>query len=251
MDAGAAPPVSTHPRLAEPVAVLMPVYNEARLIRDVLDEWIGEVFAYLPDGSQFIFDDCSDDGTEVTLRDYAARYPFIAVNSSVRDGFIKAAKRLHAAVRCPLAFFTDSDGQYVAQDFWDVAAHIGTHDMVHGYKQRRKDPLYRVAASSVFNRVVQVMFGSVGHDVNSAFRLIRREALQWVAPRLSQMPALLNAEMYIRLEWEGFRIKEVPIRHRFRRFSKSRGLPLKSFPIECVRAFGGLVALRRELTAEP
>lgn len=239
--------MTTAPRLADPVSVLMPVYNEAPLIRGVLDEWLRDVFPHLPAGSQLVFDDCSDDGTEVVLREYAGRHPFIVVNSSPRDGFLRAAKRLHASVRCPLAFFTDADGQYVAADFWEVAAHIADHDMVHGYKPRRRDPLYRIAASSVFNKLVQVMFGSVGHDVNSAFRLVRTDVLHWVSPRITRIPSLLNAEMYLRLEWAGFRIKDVPIRHRYRRFSRSRGLPLRSFPTECGRALGGLIALRREL----
>lgn len=121
--------------LTEPVSVLMPVCDEADVILDVIDEWARDVFAHLPAGSELLFDDCSTDGTTELIQQASGRHGFVAMQRSPRDGFFKSAMRLYRSASCPLIFFTDSDGQYVPQDFWKVAEHIVDHDMVHGAKQ--------------------------------------------------------------------------------------------------------------------
>jgi dolichol-phosphate mannosyltransferase len=230
--------------LKEPVSILMPVCNEADVIEDVIEEWVREVIQYCPAGSEMVLDDCSNDGTEKILLGLAARYPFIRVNFAPRDGFFNSAMRLYKLARCPLIFFTDSDGQYVPAQFWKIASHIDDHDMVHGAKIDRKDPVYRIRASFVFNALIRRIFGSRCDDVNSAFRLIRRPMLTAVLPDIRHLAMLPNAEMYIRAEAMNFRIRNVSVMHRERKYGKSRSLPLKSFLGECFRALTGLLKLR-------
>jgi glycosyltransferase involved in cell wall biosynthesis len=225
----------------------MPVCNEADVINSVLDEWAQGVFAHLRDGSELILDDCSTDGTTELIERASGRYPFIRLLRSPRDGFFASAMRLYSAASCPYVFFTDSDGQYVPADFWEIAAQIGDFDMVHGAKKSRQDPLYRLGSSFGFNALVRMLFHSDCVDVNSAFRLIRRELLEDVLPDISRLGLLPNAEMYIRAEKLGYRIRNVPIRHRPRQFGKSRGVPRRSFVVECSRAFAGLWRLRADV----
>jgi hypothetical protein len=165
---------------------------------------------------------------------------------SPRDGFFASAMRLYRLASCPYVFFTDSDGQYVPSDFWQIARHIDAFDMVHGAKVSRKDPLYRISSSFGFNTLVRVLFDSECEDVNSAFRLIRRDLLEDVLPDISRLGLLPNAEMYIRAERLGYRIRNVSIRHRYRQFGKSRGVPPRTFALECWRAFVGLWRLRSD-----
>ena len=233
--------------LKEPVSILMPVCNEVDIIEEVMDEWINQVLAKLPAGSELILDDCSTDGTERILQNLAERHPFIRINFAPRDGFFNSAMRLYRLARCPLIFFTDSDGQYVPEEFWKIAAEIERYDMVHGYKLVRKDEAYRVQASAVYNVIVKLFFRSKAIDVNSAFRLIRRPMLEVVLDQLRHLRILPNSEMYIRAEWLGYRIKNVPVMHRARKNGISRALPIGKFIVECLRALRGLNALSREL----
>jgi glycosyltransferase involved in cell wall biosynthesis len=225
----------------------MPVCNEADVIVEVIDEWARDVFAYLQDGSELVFDDCSTDGTTELIQQASVAHRFVRLERSARDGFFASAMRLYRLAACPIVFFTDSDGQYIPADFWKIARHIGDHDMVHGAKTARKDPLYRVGSSFGFNTLVRVLFRSRCEDVNSAFRLIRREMLADVLPDISRLGLLPNAEMYIRAERLGYRIQNVSIRHRQRKFGKSRGIAPRTFVIECWRAFVGLWRLRADL----
>jgi len=242
-------PARPRPELAEAVSVLMPVYNEIDVIDTVIGEWIRDVFDHLPEGSELVFDDCSTDGTTAAIERWQERHPFIRINRSERDGFFNSAMRLYGLAGCDLVFFTDSDGQYVAEDFWKVARQIDSNDMVHGAKVDRHDPRYRLTFSGVYNVIVREMFGSVAVDANSAFRLVRRELLDAVLPEIRHLRMLPNSEMYIRAERMGFRIQNVPVRHRPRLHGVSRSLPRGVFFTECWRALRGLRALRDELAA--
>jgi glycosyltransferase involved in cell wall biosynthesis len=225
----------------------MPVCNEATVIRQVVAEWHESVLSKLPPGSELLFDDCSIDGTSDILRDVSAALPCVRVNRSPRDGFFKSALRLYALAKNELVFFTDSDGQYVADDFWEVHEHIDRFDMVHGFKAGRCDPLYRRLGSAAFNVATRVCFRSMAVDVNSAFRLIHRPALQAILPSIRHLRMMPNAEMYLRLEHLGYRIRNVPVRHRARSDGASRSLPLKVFVREGLRSLEGLYRLRKEL----
>ena len=43
----------------EPVSILMPVSNEADVIEEVVEEWVWEVIAHLPPGSELLFDEAA------------------------------------------------------------------------------------------------------------------------------------------------------------------------------------------------
>lgn len=230
----------------EAISFLMPVCNEEQVIGAVVDEWRRDVLSHLAQPYEWIFDDCSDDGTTDILAQLSREDPSVRVIRSQRDGFFNAATRLYQAARYPVVFFTDSDGQYIPQEFWRLTPYLADHDIVHGAKVGRKDPLYRLAASRVFNALVRMRFHTQMSDVNSAFRLVRRSVLEQLLPKVRHLPTLLNAELLLRAEREGYRIQVVPVGHRPRRVGRSRGLPTRSFLRECWRASRGLRRLEDE-----
>jgi dolichol-phosphate mannosyltransferase len=236
------------PRITQPVSVLMPVCDEAAVIEGVVREWEADVFRHLPAGSELVFDDGdSRDGTPEILARLQAELPFVRVLHSPRDGFGAAAARLYRAARCPLVFFTDSDGQYVAHEFWRVAEALPTCDMAHGAKLRRCDPLYRKAASACFNRIAGRLFGVEVADINSAFRLLPKALVDELLPQAHCLPTLLNAELLLRALAAGYTVKQVDVEHRPRTRGTSRGLPATRFARECLDAYRGLSRLRDEL----
>lgn len=234
--------------LTSPISILMPVYNEADIIEDVIEEWVKEVLLKLPTGSELILDDSSTDETTNILKKLSHKYPFIKLNLSKRDGFFNSALRLYKLAKCDLIFFTDSDGQYPPKDFWEIAKHIDHYDMVHGFKNHRKDPFYRVFCSSIYNFLVRIFFNIPdASDVNSAFRLIKRPLIDAVLDQIRHLKMLPNSEMYIRAAKLKYQIKNVPVDHRHRKFGKSRSLPAFSFYVEGFKTFIRLLILKKEL----
>ena len=234
--------------LPAPLSILMPVCNEADVIEQVIDEWVQDVFQYLPAGSEFLFDEAaSTDGTREILKRMMEKYPFIRVMfNEEKDGFAAAARRLYREARCPLVFFTDSDGQYVASEFWKLTPYVGKYWIVHGAKIGRQDAFIRKVASAVFNRIARFIFDVHYSDINSAFRIVRRELSDAMLPELECMPTLLNAELLLRAEMENYPIKQVRVIHRHRKHGVSRGLPPMRYPLECLKAYRGLLALKSE-----
>jgi dolichol-phosphate mannosyltransferase len=240
--------MTIRPELTEPVSVLMPVCNEVDVIEAVIEEWVADVFQHLPIGSEFLFDEAaSTDGTREVLERMRAKYPFIKVQYNERkDGFANAARRLYLSASCPLIFFTDSDGQYVASEFWKLTPFVNEFPLIHGAKIGRQDRWFRKFASAVFNHVARFIFDIHYSDINSAFRLMRRELVRELVPRINHMPTLLNTELLLRAEMENYKIRQVHVIHRKRKFGVSRGLPPTRFLREAATAYRGLLKLKSD-----
>jgi hypothetical protein len=225
----------------------MPVSNEADVIESVVEEWVEKVFKYLPNGSEFIFEEAgSGDGTKEILHQLSIKYPFIKVfYRDEKDGFGNAAKRLFHHASCPLIFFTDSDGQYIPDDFWKIAKYQDQDfDLIRGAKIGRKDPLARRISSALFGKFIQFLFNTAYLDYNSAFFLIKHSALMNILPTLSSMPTLVNTELLLRMELENYSIKQVYVLHRSRLFGVSRGLKPSAYLKHGVIAIKGLYKIK-------
>ena len=241
------PPLNSQ-YLTRPISILMPVHNEADILEEVVEEWVRDVIQFLPEGSELFFDEAaSTDGTREILESLMKKYPFIRVQyNEVKDGFAAAAHRLYTHAKCPLVFFTDSDGQYVPSEFWKLTPYVGEFSMVHGAKIGRKDAFFRKWASGIFNRIARLLFDVHQTDINSAFRIIRKELCDEMVPQLHCMPTLLNAELLLRAAWGNHPIKQVDVIHRNRLHGVSRGLPPGRYLNECIKAFRGLLQLKSE-----
>lgn len=238
--------------LTEPVSILMPVYNESEIIEKVVKEWHQEVISFLPQGSELIFDDASNDQTTKLLASLKKNYPYIQVHHSQRDGFGNAAKRLYMMAKNPLIFFTDSDGQYLPADFWKIAKVMqaldsGGYDMVNGYKVDRKHPYYQILGSNLFNIVTNMLFSSKGRDINSAFKLVKQPLLQDIVPKLKYVPTFINSELYLTAEKAGYRIFDMPVRHRSRFVGKSKVSTPISYIKHGLETLYGLLILRKNM----
>jgi dolichol-phosphate mannosyltransferase len=235
-------------QIDQPVSVLMPICNEASVIEGVLAEWHREVFCYMPPGSELLLDEAaSTDGTREILERLKRTYPYLGVEyHETKDGFANAARRLYRKAKNAWVFFTDSDGQYVPVEFWKLAPFIGKYDVIHGAKIGRQDPFARRVASFAFNCTARLYFDTCYTDINSAFRLMRRDAILPIVEKCCHMPQLLNAELLLRSEFEGLQVCQRRVRHRARRDGVSRGIPPIYFLRECLRSYRGLRALRTE-----
>jgi len=234
-------------QVSDPVSILMPVSNEAPIIESVMEEWIQDVFTFLPAGSEFLIDEAgSTDGTKEILENLSQKHDFIKVTyRDHKDGFRAATLRLYKSSKCPIVFFTDSDGQYVAADFWNLAKWIDQYDFVRGAKMGRNDPLVRRAASFIFNRLVWFLFFPKYADVNCAFHMIRKQVLEDLIDQVNCLPVHPNAELLLRAELGNVSIKQVYILHRSRQFGKSKGLPNYRFLWDSIMAIKGLYDIKK------
>ena len=226
------------------ISILMPVYNEEDVIEANVLEWINEVVLHLPTGSELVIDNASTDGTTEILEILKKKYSFLRVIRSQRDGFFNATIRLYEHAKCDVIFFTDSDGQYVPSEFWKISHLIDEYDLINGVKEYRKDPLYRVQISVIFNLMVRLLFNIKTRDINSAFKLVKKIVLDSTLKEIRYLKKLPNTELYIRAIKYDFKVIDVMVEHRKRLNGVSRTLPAHIFILECFRACFQLIDLR-------
>ena len=96
----------------------------------------------------------------------------------------------------------------------------------------------------MFNKLAGFLFEIHYLDINSAFRLMKIGVIKDMLKDLAIMPTLINAEFLLRCELRDYDIRQVHIRHRERKYGKSRGLPVWRYPWEALRAGMALFQLK-------
>lgn len=168
-----------------PVAlrVVMPAYNEAGCIVEVVRAWL----AALPEGAELeVVDDGSRDGTPALLDGLAGDARLRVVHQANRGH----GPTVHAAYRRAVddgvtwVFQVDSDGQFDPADLPRLWARREEAPFVWGIRACRQDPAVRKLVSAVAARWVGILFGAPVRDPNIPFRLMRADAL---APLLARV----------------------------------------------------------------
>ena len=91
----------------------------------------------------------------------------------------------------------------------------GVYDVVSGWKRVRHDPWHKVGPSRVFNGMVSWFTGVTLHDHNCGMKCYRAEVFQEV-----RLYGELHRFIPVLAAARGFRIGEIEINHRPRRFGQ-------------------------------
>ena len=220
--------LSLHPTeataaLTQPLAIVMPIYNEAANIEAVITEWI-KALESEGVGFQFVLvNDGSKDDTLASLQRIEAQRPEQIVvidkpNSghgrSCRLGYDTATGS--ASVEWILQI--DSDGQCDPAYFIEFWTQTENADCIMGVRIQRDDGTARALASKVCRLSASILGGADMVDPNVPYRLLRKAVL---ARALSQVPTAFNihnvAITYVLRRTSGLRWKHIPIHFRNRR----------------------------------
>jgi glycosyltransferase involved in cell wall biosynthesis len=92
------------------------------------------------------------------------------------------------------------------------------YDLVVGWKKKRLDPFFsKVIPSRIINFLTGILTGLKIHDTNCGFKLFKRETLESLN-LYGELYRFLPALIY----QKGFRVGEVAIKHRSRKYGKSK-----------------------------
>jgi glycosyltransferase involved in cell wall biosynthesis len=91
------------------------------------------------------------------------------------------------------------------------------YDLVSGWKKIRRDPITKTVPSKLFNFVTSRMTGVKLHDFNCGLKAYRREVIKAV-----KVYGELHRFVPALAHWEGFRIGEMVVNHRPRRYGKTK-----------------------------
>ena len=203
------------------LSILVPCYNEAESLPILMKEIAAtlEPLSHIRWETLFV-DDGSRDGTDRVIESLAAADRRVR-GVSLRRNFGKSAALATGFrfVRGALVVTMDADLQDDPTELPRLLETLesGGYDLVSGWKLNRQDPITKTLPSRLFNAVTSAVSGIQLHDFNCGFKVYRREvteAIEVYGELHRFMPALAH--------WRGFRVGELPVHHRARRFGRSK-----------------------------
>ena len=227
------------------ISLVFPVHNESFIIEQTLRNYIAELDGRVSDLEVIVAEDGSVDDTKSVLERLEKELPIKLFMSNDRKGYQQAVIDAVAHATKPWVFVVDSDYQFAAIDFWRLEPYRKTDDVILGMKSPRRDPFYRVWLSYGYNVLLRMFFKVPYRDMDTGFRLIRREALEKLAPHVKYM-SFFTAEFVIRAHDAGYKIVEVPVPHYERKIGSTTIFFISSLFVICLKQFIGLLRLRRE-----
>ena len=220
------------------LSIVIPVYNEEGSLPLLWPE-IRDVLAPTGLGYEVIFvDDGSRDRSAEIIRAFREEDPRVRlVRLKANAGETAATDAGFKTVRGRYVVSMDADLQNDPHDIPEMVRHLDQWDAVTGWRVNRAagDSLVRRASSRIANRVRNALSQETIHDSGCTFRAFRRECLHDLVLYKGFhrfIPTLLRMR--------GFRVLEVPVNHRPRRFGESK----YGIGNRVVRAFVDLLVVR-------
>ena len=225
--------------------MVFPVFNEAMIIEQTVRDYFDELNGKVP-FEMIVAEDGSTDDTKIVLRRLGGSLPIRIYTGESRKGYLAAVKDAVALAERDWIFLVDSDYQFAAIDFWRLVPLMTSHDIILGKKSPRMDPYYRILLSRGLNLLLRWLFQVPYTDMDTGFRLMRREAVTRLSPRVHHF-AFFTAEFVVRCHKAGYRIAEVPVSHYARKAGATQIFYVSRLPLIVLRQLRGLWRLRLEL----
>jgi glycosyltransferase involved in cell wall biosynthesis len=202
------------------LSVVIPVYNEEESLpllwpelRSVLErEAISFEVLFVDDGSR-------DRSAEI-IREVRERDPRVRLVRLKRNaGETAATDAGFRAARGRLIVTMDADLQNDPHDIPGLLRHLAQWDAVTGWRMSRGDgdSVVRRLSSRIANGVRNWILDDAIRDSGCTFRAFRRECLRGLVLYRGSHRFISTL-----LEMRGYRVLEVPVRHRPRRFGQSK-----------------------------
>jgi glycosyltransferase involved in cell wall biosynthesis len=200
------------------LSIVIPAYNEAQRLGAMLDQYLAYFGPRYGDGVEFLVvaNGCTD-RTPDLAREYAARDPRVrAILEPRRIGKGGAIMLGFREARGERIGFVDADGATPPEAFEDLAAHLGDAGAIiasrwlPGAVVKPRQRLKRLIASRVFNALVRAFFKLRITDTQCGAKVLTREAVQAVLPRLGLTRWAFDVDLLFQLRRARFAITERP-----------------------------------------
>ena len=201
------------------LSAVIPVYNEVDSLPSLYHELDQVAREQGYDLDVVFVDDGSTDGSWQTIQTLAAGDMRVR-GLRFRRNFGKAAALSAGfrAARGDLIMTLDADLQDDPREIPHFLERMGDQlDVVSGWKKLRHDPWHKVFPSRVFNWLVSSLTGVNLHDHNCGMKCYRREVFREV-----RLYGELHRFVPVLAHARGFRVGEVVIQHRPRKFGHSK-----------------------------
>jgi glycosyltransferase involved in cell wall biosynthesis len=201
------------------ISIVVPILNEEESLA-ILQAEIAEVMQRAEiDVEVYYIDDGSTDKSWSVIAELARAHNWVH-GIRFRRNFGKAAALSAGfqAARGQVVLTIDGDLQDDPHEIPNVLAALEKgFDVISGWKRVRHDPWHKVFPSRVFNSIVSLITGVRLHDHNCGMKCFRAPVLKEI-----KLYGELHRFIPVLAVARGFKVGEIEIRHRPRRFGQSK-----------------------------
>lgn len=201
------------------ISVVIPLYNEEESLKE-LHQQLRSTLGRMNSRYELIFiDDGSTDRSIQVLRDLRRTDKHIKIfrfrrnygkSAALSVGFEKAQGNIVVTM--------DADLQDDPAEIPALKRKIEEgYDLVSGWKKVRHDPISKTIPSRFFNFITSVMTGVRLHDINCGLKAYKRDVVKAV-----NVYGELHRYVPVLAHWEGFKVGEIVVQHRARKFGKTK-----------------------------
>ena len=230
------------------ISICLPIYNEAKSINFVIDEWVNLMNKLSLDYKIICSEDGSTDGTKEILKEITKKNSNIINNSSDKKrGYTKAVISGIEKADTDFVLCIDSDGQCDPSDFqnfWTKKEDLSNDYFLIGNRVDRKDGFGRSIISKSFKTYHKMLFKNNLSDPSCPYVLFKKKNFKLIKDKLHYMQEGF---------WWGFigscllnkiKILEIEINHRKRIDGDTNVYKINRLPMIAVRNAIGLLKLR-------
>lgn len=218
------------------LSVIIPVYNEEESLPHLWPELRG-VLERMGGSFEVVFvDDGSCDRSAEIIRGFREGDPWVRlVRLKANAGETAATDAGFKSARGRYVVTMDADLQNDPHDIPMLVSHLEQWDCATGWRVERDDSFIRRVSSRIANRVRNTVSDETVQDSGCTFRAFRRECLRTLV-----LYRGFHRFIPTLLKMRGYRVIEVPVNHRPRRFGQSKyGIRNRAFA-----AFKDLLVVR-------
>jgi glycosyltransferase involved in cell wall biosynthesis len=228
------------------LSIVLPCFDEQDNVATAVREATAAAELVADAHEVIVVDDGSSDRTLDAALAEAVLDPRVQVVVHEHNrGYGAALRSGMGAARYEWVFLTDADLQFDLRDLRLFVPLTASHDLVMGFRMRRRDPWPRRLNARAWNWLVRRTLDVPVGDVDCAFKLIRRDLLEQLT--LVSDGATISPELVAKADHAGARICELGVHHRPRVAGRQSGAD----PRVVVRAMRELRELHGELERTP
>ena len=199
-------------KLLKDVAVVIPVFNEEKLIGECINEWLNVLDSVNLNYEILIIDDGSSDATISIVERYGDNQNIqLIIKQNEGHGPTILAGYKRAVGIAEWVFQADSDNEISPNQFSALWSRRQGQDAVIAWRQGRDQTTVRRLVTFFARVTTKVLFRCHLRDVNIPFRLIRSETLTILLEKIPSDTFAPNIALSGALSLMNFQVEECPV----------------------------------------
>jgi glycosyltransferase involved in cell wall biosynthesis len=202
------------------LSVVIPAYNEENNIENIIKIVVSALKKM--NIEIIIVDDGSTDRTADIVRKLSEKYGFIHLYQHEKNmGYADALKTGFNHCNGEFITFIDADLQNDPRDIPKLMIYGKQgYGAVVGWRKNRKDKIYRLLISKLYNDFIHLLFNINFPDINGKPKLFRSDVLKDIEIETKQWA--VDLELVHKIKKMGYRVIQVPVEHSIRSGGKPK-----------------------------